>query len=111
MMMTVLNQMKALQSKLTLSNTDDAETDDDEETVNDAETDATETDDGMTDDADEDEDEDDEEKVLKPETSDENAQIIEMYSVNDDHNWIQRKFKNPNYAILPGNNDKNLLKR
>lgn len=96
------------ESKLTLSNTDDAETDD-EETDGDTETDVTETDDGMTDDVDEDEDEDDEEKVLKPETSDENAQIIEMYSVNDDHNWIQRKFKNPNYAILPGNNDKNLF--
>ena len=102
------------------NNDDDDDNDDDAETVNDAETDddaktdATETDDEETDDeetddADDDEDEDDEEKVLKPETSDENAQIIEMYSVNDDHNWIQRKFKNPNYAILPGNNDKNLF--
>ena len=60
-------------------------------------------------DDDEDEDEIEEDKPLQIETADENAKIIEEYTPNDEDNWIQRKFKNKNYKIMPSNNEKSLF--
>ena len=81
---------------------DNADTDDDGMTESvDGETD----DDGMTDD----DEEELKEEVVHVETPDENAKIIESYKPNDDDNWIQKKFKNKNYEILPGNNDKSIF--
>ena len=83
---------------------EDIESVDDKSTIDESDI---ETNDG---DSEVDEDEDDEdEKVLHIETPDENAKIIENCTPNDDDNWIQRKFKNKNYEILPGNNDKSLF--
>lgn len=86
--------------------TDDAETDDMAKSVD------AETDDDMTESVDAETDDDGEsvdEEVVHVETPDENAKIIENYKPNDDDNWIQRKFKNKNYEILPGNNDKSIF--
>ena len=91
----------------------DGETDDDgrsdnAETVDDGMTESVDgetDDDGMTDD----DEEELKEEVVHVETPDENAKIIESYKPNDDDNWIQKKFKNKNYEILPGNNDKSIF--
>ena len=94
---------------ISIESYDDDDNDDEEDEKTETTISEIETDDEEDEDDDEDEDEIEDDKPLQIETADENAKIIEEYTPNDEDNWIQRKFKNKNYKIMPSNNEKSLF--